>query len=78
MSVGFRSEDSLTKLAASFSRAALLTALLPKSLDYPVLGECSVLVHRLIRWEIPRLCRGGSKSSTDPGVHRIDIEYVWS
>jgi hypothetical protein len=24
----------------------------------------------LIRWEIPRLCRGGSKSLTSEGVHR--------
>ena len=24
----------------------------------------------LVRWETPRLCRGGSKSLTDTGVHR--------
>ena len=25
---------------------------------------------RLVRWETPRLCRGGSRSLTDTGVHR--------
>ena len=34
----------------------------------------------LIRWEIPRLCRGGSKSSTDPGVYwdRYPVGSVFS
>ena len=31
--------------------------------DFDSLGE------GLIQWEFPRLCRGGSKSLTVPGVH---------
>ena len=28
----------------------------------------------LVRWETPRLCRGGSRSLTDTGVHRGDSQ----
>jgi transposase len=33
-------------------------------------GDAARLARRLVRWETPRLCRGGSKSLTDTGVHR--------
>src|SRR5271157_2028832 len=37
-------------------------------------GLCAKTVQNLVRWEIPRLCRGGSRSLTDTGVHRGDSQ----
>ncbi len=33
-------------------------------------AHAPVFYLHLVRWETPRLCRGGSRSLTDPGVHR--------
>jgi len=33
-------------------------------------SQANAFCERLVRWETPRLCRGGSKSLTDTGVHR--------
>ena len=37
--------------------------------------QASAFSEHLVRWETPRLCRGGSQSLTDPAVHYWEIDH---
>ena len=44
-------------------------ALEPSQMPPPIRMEVTLLLTRLMHWEFPRLCRGGSRSLTFSGVH---------
>ncbi len=53
-------DEAVSEDEAAFRRRGLTAVVVPERLVPEVT--------RLMRWEIPRLCRGGSRSLTDPGI----------